>query len=76
LGGAILCWKNSFASDIWTTVEESASEFIVELNDMQKRIYSGFQEAKSLVEVNELIGDPDAIRMQVQTYSCCSTLLS
>lgn len=64
LGGAILCWKNSFASDIWTTVEESASEFIVELNDMQKRIYSGFQEAKSLVEVNELIGDPDAIRMQ------------
>lgn len=66
LGGAISCWKNAFDTDIWDINEPI--DFIAELNDVQKRIYNGFHEAKSLREVNELIGDPDAIRMQVFFY--------
>lgn len=64
LGGAISCWKSAFDPDIWDK-ENQQGEFIKELNEVQKRIYAGFKEAKSLQEVYDLIGDPDAIRMQV-----------
>jgi hypothetical protein len=67
LGGAIQCWKKSFDADIMGDEHEqpAQADFIPELNEVQNRIYAGFSEAKKLAEVNQLIGDPDAIRMQV-----------
>lgn len=66
LGSAIACWKSAFDPDILDIEGEcQPTEFIKELNEVQKRIYAGFREATSLQEVYDLIGDPDAIRMQV-----------
>jgi hypothetical protein len=67
LAGAIHCWKTSFDFDVDILGDEPVQQldFIPEPNDVQKRVYAGFSEAKTLAEVNQMIGVPDAIHMQV-----------
>jgi hypothetical protein len=64
LDDAIRCWKTSFDADIWGD-EPVHMDFIAKPNEVQKRVYAGFSEAKTVAEINQLIGLPDAIQMQV-----------
>jgi ankyrin repeat protein len=64
LDGAIQSWKTSFDDDIWGD-EPVHMDFIAKTNEVQKRVYAGFSEAKTAAEINQLIGLPDAIQMQV-----------
>lgn len=43
-------------------------EFIEELNDVQKQVYGGFREAQSMRDVQNMIGDPESVRMQVNQF--------
>lgn len=72
LGSAIQCWKSAFSLAIVGPKDtpEYSDDFhnYPEFDSVKDRVYSGYREARDIMEVNNLIGDPEAIRMQVSTY--------
>lgn len=66
-GSAIVCWKEAFTICKKSSVEKEVKH--PEMDEIRRRIYCGYQEIQCLDDVENLIGDPEAVKMQVCAHS-------
>lgn len=64
MSSAIACWRNSFEYDELIRIANEPAERR-ELSDVATKIYGGQREVMTSAELDEISGDPEALRLQV-----------
>ncbi|KAH7729375.1 sex-determining protein fem-1 [Aphelenchoides avenae] len=63
MSSAIACWRNSFEYDSLIRVSGDREE-MREISDVATKIYGGQKEIMTVAELDEISGDPEALRLQ------------
>jgi ankyrin repeat protein len=63
MSSAITCWRNSFEYDALITLNSEDGE-ITPLSEVANKMYGGMTEILSSAELEDMSGDPEALRLQ------------